>query len=105
MIMPFKNIEDKRKCDREWKRNQREQNRLKVIKMLGGKCVQCGKTDVIILEIDHIIPLNHKNNKEEHGVNLVMKILAGKIPLKDVQLLCSDDHTRKTYFERFGYNK
>ena len=35
MIMPFKNIEDKRKCDREWKRNQREQNRLKVIKMLG----------------------------------------------------------------------
>jgi 5-methylcytosine-specific restriction endonuclease McrA len=102
--MPFKDINAKRKCDREWKRKQREQNRLKVIEMLGGKCVQCGETDSIVLEIDHIIPLNHNNRKGEHGINLMMKILAVKLPLKDVQILCSNDNTRKTYYERYGYN-
>ena len=104
MSMPYKDKEKNRKVQREWKRKQREKNRIKVIEMLGGKCAQCGETDVIVLEIDHINPLNKKNDKGEHGIHLMMKILAGKIPLNEVQLLCANDHRRKTYKERFGYN-
>lgn len=104
MNLPFRDKEARRRYERKWKRKEREKIRLEAIEMLGGKCVQCGETDPVVLEIDHIKPLNGKRNPMEGGVHLARKIVRGLVPLSDYQLLCSNDHTRKTYKERISYN-
>jgi len=36
--------------------------RIILLRAMGGRCVDCGETDLRVLEIDHIIPYHHRKN-------------------------------------------
>lgn len=99
--MPITDKEKRREYQRVAHRKYRIINKLKVVELLGGKCVRCGyKEDVRALEIDHIVPLRRGNKgslSTEKGARLHQLILMGKIDLTDLQLLCSNCHSIKTY--------
>lgn len=86
----------KRKYDREWKKENREKQklyvrelRLKVIAYLGGKCVNCGCDNPEALEMNHINGGGKKEYKVKHGAcqkSLYYNILAGR--RKDIELTC-----------------
>jgi len=70
--------------------------RLDMIKDYGGKCIDCGITDVDVLDIDHI-----KNNGAEHrrkklyGYNLYRYLKKRGFPKDDYQLLCRNCNWKK----------
>jgi len=103
--MPIKDEEERRTYQREWKRREAEKIRKKAIEILGGKCIECGETDWIVLEIDHIEPLMRINriHKLHSGINLARRIVNGTYSKENYQLLCANDHKRKTYKERIKY--
>jgi 5-methylcytosine-specific restriction endonuclease McrA len=81
--------------------------REKVFEFLSSKkCLDCGETDPIVLEFDHI----HQKTKFKH----VSKMLSGHYSWKSVfaeigkcEVRCANCHRRKTYFQLkcYGRNK
>ena len=100
LFMPYKDIEEKRRYQLEWRRKKNRRDRDKVFELLGGKCKHCGIDDYDVLQIDHIKPLRRKDHKGNTGTALKQAILLGKISLKKLQLLCANCHQKKTYKER-----
>jgi 5-methylcytosine-specific restriction endonuclease McrA len=84
-----------------WQR--RREVKYEALMMLGGKCTgferPCGITDIDVLEIDHVIPVNGKRT-DARGTSFHRKIRAGKVPLDNLQILCANCHSRKTIAER-----
>ena len=88
--------EKKREYDRKWKKENRDKQRkyvreirLKVIQLLGGKCINCGCDNLEALEINHINGGGHKEKIMKHGPkqkSLYYDILAGR--RNDVELTC-----------------
>lgn len=84
-------------------RERRKRYKLFIIDYFGGKCKECGETDIRVLTIDHV---NNDGNldKRVNGkvklsgsylyIKLVNLIKQGKI-LKDFQLLCFNCHAKK----------
>ena len=72
-------------------------NREEIIKMLGGKCIGCGITDTIVLEIHH----KHGRRDEFSKKRLLLeddKLEVRRIKdihLEDLELLCANCHTKK----------
>ena len=83
--------------------NLRSNGRLKAeaIAAYGGKCVVCGETDPIVLQVDHINGRN-KGEAKRSGVNELRRLKVLGFPKGDIQLLCANCHTRKTY-SQLGY--
>jgi hypothetical protein len=76
------------------KRLQRYHERKQMaIDALGGKCVQCGKSDPKALQIDHINGNGHLEQKKIGITGIRSKILAGQT--KEYQLLCINDNWLK----------
>lgn len=74
--------------------------RMRTLGALGGRCVKCGFSDERALEIDHVDGLecgsrNHRKTKVKYRA-----ILAGVIPLREVQILCANCHAIKTREEK-----
>jgi|SRR3989304_9352135 len=88
--------EKKRKYQRDWARNHREningyskKLKRKAMDKLGGKCVSCGCNDYNALEFNHINGGGRKEREKDHSncqKQMCRDILAGK--RKDIDLRC-----------------
>jgi len=81
----------------------RTQTRLKIIEILGGKCVRCGETDMRCLQVDHV---NGGGNKERRNTGnnnskLYRRMLEHP---EDYQLLCANCNWKKRYENNERYN-
>ena len=75
------------------------------MKLLGGACVYCGyNNNIRALEIDHLVSIRRKSSgvRGASGTVLWQKVANGRIPIKEVQLICSNCHSIKTYNEQYG---
>jgi 5-methylcytosine-specific restriction endonuclease McrA len=85
---------------RNYMRERRKARRDKFIKLLGGKCVQCGSVDN--LEFDHRNPKYKKydyNNLKDSAEKTILK------ELKKCVLLCANCHLQKTKDNKEHINK
>lgn len=78
--------------------------------MLGGKCCRCGYMENnAALQIDHIEPIlrGSKETKSSYSCQqLVNRIARGLEGIENLQLLCANCHSIKTYEEdRLKFNK
>lgn len=96
--MSYKDKEKQRYFDRIWKRKQRVRNRLKVIKLLGSQCIDCGIMDTRVLQIDHIKPIlrAQEDRNKFLGSETISKILNQTIDKNSVALRCANCHMIKT---------
>lgn len=105
--------EDKAAYNRGWyQRNKsgadanckawKDQKRTEVITLLGGKCVRCGITDPIVLNIDHV----NNDGAEERRLTKrgftgwLARIADGTLSKERYQLLCCNCNWRKEYLRR-----
>jgi len=76
----------------EYLAKQRRLIREAVIQKLGGKCLQCGITDIRVLQINH---KNGNGRKDYHGnysnsLQFYRGIISGKRRLDDLDLRCAN---------------
>lgn len=94
--MPYKNKQQQKEFQREWSQKNNLKIRLEAIKILGGKCCQCGFTNFRALQIDHIIP-DQKGRLVHKGQQNAKDVVSGILTKESVQLLCANCHWIKTY--------
>lgn len=80
----------------------RIKRRIDAINSLGGKCNVCGIDDWQVLEFDHIVPMHTEHGtvkvNGQHNVTEVNRMVKyGLDPKGKFQLLCCNDHRKKTY--------
>jgi 5-methylcytosine-specific restriction endonuclease McrA len=102
--MAYKEIEKQKKYHREWRAKRRIVERDGTFEKLGGKCVVCNNNDYRVLEIDHVKAIRRKPNdgSAESGTRLRQRIHNGSRTISNLQLLCANCHTIKTYEELWG---
>ena len=85
-----------------WKKYSREKIRnirSDVIQKMGGKCIVCGYDDNRALQVDHI---NGGGGKERKVYGWkYWKFLNKLTDMKEYQLLCSNCHSIKSYYEKY----
>lgn len=105
----LKNREKRLQFTRNWRekdkghylqlqRNYNKENRMKIIEVLGGKCVKCGFLDWRALQVDHINGGGTKDIRSK-GTNIYYRCLTEDIiknPNK-FQLLCANCNWIKRY--------
>jgi hypothetical protein len=69
--------------------------RRQVIAGYGGKCVECGEDDPVVLELDHIEGGGNDERKKVRGKYFYDKLIQQNFP-SGYQILCANDHRRKT---------
>ncbi len=69
--------------------------RLAAIKALGSKCVRCGESNILILDIDHIKGDGGFKRKLKGYYRILKEIVAG-LNLENYQILCKNCHRIKT---------
>lgn len=87
-IMPYKNIEERKRHNALCRRERVKKQRLLILEILGNKCVKCEFEDQRALAIDHI---NSGGNKERNAVGgaYYSYVLAKlKVGSNEYQLLC-----------------
>ena len=96
--MPYKHKEDKRKCDR--RRDRRHRQHLFDV-LTQGQCVNCGITDPLLLEFDHIDPSTKVGNISR----LVYRLSSAELDkeIAKCQILCANCHRLKTAKEQGWY--
>jgi len=71
-------------------REKNWQNKLKIIDLFGGKCVRCGESNPLVLQLNHI----NGGGKKEHIINpgavLYKAILNGKRGMNGLDLRCAN---------------
>lgn len=72
-------------------------NREAVIRLLGGRCVVCGETDLDVLVIDHIVPIRRGKRRTKSGR---VKPVPHRVGDSNLQVLCANDHARKSAREQ-----
>lgn len=88
--MPYKNIEARRKSQREYYKRQYTLNREACLNLLGGICVKCKFTDKRALNVDHVNGGGGKEAKSFGGSyykKIRTKIEGGST---DYQVLCAN---------------
>lgn len=87
---------DKRAADRAFAARARRE----VISMMGGKCVNCGLSDHRVLEISHKNDDARWRSRDKWGSGFGRaqhrKMLAGLLPIDDLELLCPNCHALHT---------
>jgi len=96
-----------RKYDTDCKRRANHRRRMKIIELLGGKCVRCGFIDWRALQIDHVNGNGQKDIRAQNSIlyykRVLRRILEGS---KDYQLLCANCNWIKRYEKReYVYGK
>ena len=95
--MPYKDPLKNQAYQREWQRKRHIRDKKIAVDMLGGKCVRCEIDNIIVLQFDHIKPVLRK--EPQGSVFMVRQIVAGKVDLSTLQVLCANCHAIKTYKE------
>jgi len=103
--MPYKDIQKQKEFQRLWRREQIVKRRQTVIDLLGGKCIDCGNSDVRVLQIDHKIPVLRTRKDSNYGsldsgARLTDRIIIGKEDLDKFELRCANCHQIKNYEQR-----
>jgi hypothetical protein len=80
----------------EW----REQKRNEFIKAAGGKCVECGVDDPIVLDFDHINDDGAEHRKQTKRTNVVNILVKTGFDPDKFQLLCKNCNWKKEYRRR-----
>lgn len=112
--MSYKNVDDRRACSalhyqsntgvykkraREWTRNQRKILSELVQSYLNlHPCVDCGETDVIVLEFDHV--RGEKRLDVSRMVNSAVSVSTINTEISKCEVRCANCHRRKTYKQR-----
>jgi 5-methylcytosine-specific restriction endonuclease McrA len=87
------NLLQNRKKNYDRKKKQREKNYIFILKFLSKKyCVDCGETDPIVLEFDHIS--NKKINISELIKDSSVENL--KLEIDKCEIRCANCHRKKT---------
>lgn len=81
-------------------RARKNEVKIKLQGLLGGACADCGITNPLLLDFDHINPLT-KSMMISQSLHLPFKLL--KKEIKKCQLLCPNCHRIKT-FSQGGFN-
>lgn len=84
---------------RLWAKKQRADCKAIVLEMYGHKCMECGFSNPLALQLDHIIEIrrNTSSNFGDAGSALWYKVAKGLLPKSDFRLLCANCHSIKTY--------
>ncbi|WP_428323690.1 hypothetical protein [Nitrosopumilus sp.] len=97
------------KCENESETKYKERYRLdtckakiKLLKIMGGKCVCCGLTQWWILTIDHIKPV--KKDKRIDSRSLMFKLLKNPEMRKDFQVMCYGCNNSKNTGEKCNFD-
>lgn len=80
----------------EW----REAKRLEMIEQAGGKCVECGVDDPIVLDFDHINNDGAEHRKQTKRTNVVNILAKHGLDASRFQLLCKNCNWKKEYWRR-----
>ena len=90
-------------CRKTTQKKSRMKRRLDAIASLGGLCCSCGNDNPIVLEFDHIVPIQWRTNSlikanGQHNVNTINAMVNnGEDPTEMYQLLCANCHKLKTH--------
>lgn len=83
---------------KDWLKERKRQwnKKLEIIKILGGKCRQCGIDDIRVLDINHLIPEN-KTKYKKGGHTTPRRLKDWLKNIKDLELLCANCHRIYTW--------
>lgn len=95
--MPYKNKEDYKKYQKEWRNKDRIKRKEKIKERLGNECILCG--NIKNLEFDHI---DHPLKYQQRGVanNWWYSNIKIEETIENIQLLCKNCHKEKSAAER-----
>ncbi len=94
--MPFARKEDHNNYLKQYLKQRYDERWPIVVKMLGGKCVECGATDR--LQFDHIDPRSKRFEIADKLAQYAWPRLMAE--LSKCQLLCFDCHIEKSKIDR-----
>lgn len=67
-----------------------------IIAALGGKCIECGISDLRVLEIDHIDPaIKQRPKHRQYPLNV--RVVLWEKEMGNLQVLCANCHRIKTH--------
>jgi hypothetical protein len=105
----WKHIDRTRLIGREKARRLRKEKRQEVVRVLGGKCVKCGFSDIRALQIDHINGGGTKELKEFYSMGKIKyykSIIENELRNNKYQLLCANCNWIKRFENNeFGGNE
>lgn len=86
-------MRDRGEYHKLYMQTKRAERRLLAFQYLGGKCVVCGESDLVVLDFDHI-----DSDNKSGPIHLMWTMSEEKFfaELDKCQLLCANDHRRKT---------
>jgi len=94
--------------DQYWKENDHIHRENKKVKMwerkkkliddLGGKCVECGNSDIRVLDINHIDP-SKKLRPKDRQYTTSKRLKMWRQEMGNIELLCANCHRIKTHQE------
>ena len=84
------------KASNDWRANKR----LELIKKFGGKCAECGESDPIVLDFDHVNNDGAAHRKETKKKNVAHILAAFDVDPSRFQLLCKNCNWKKEYWRR-----
>lgn len=87
--MPI-DLKKKRERDAKWKRAHRSLRKHKALVLAGGACVDCGETDLRVIEFDHV-----RGQKLGHPSLLPTSKFFEEVTLK-CEPVCANCHRRRT---------
>lgn len=102
--MPYKDPNKQKYVQRIDASNRYYIKRFAVIQFLGGSCSECGEDDFRCLQLDHIKPVLRKRGQINAGNITVMNVFMDRIDVEDLQVLCANCHTKKSFDDRIVYS-
>jgi hypothetical protein len=89
-------VKNRRTCDAKIKECRRLA-RLRLIKEFGGQCIECGESDPVVLDFDHIHNDGADHRRSQAPCNAIKLV---KDAPERFQLLCKNCNWRKYYWSR-----
>lgn len=91
------NLNKLRSYDREWKKRQRTLLRLEFIYEYGGRCVDCGETEITFLTLEHLSRDGQEHRKKFGGYtnHMLLDLKRRNWPKDKYSLLCFNCNRKK----------